>query len=213
MDSEARRDMIDTENDILNAEDADLLLYVAGELGGADRVALESRLKTDAQLRSRLDAMAELDTFMRADASVRPVDPTDSRVALTNTIRLVREQALLLQNRPPLRMPSRRLVGVPRWVWGTAVAASVAVGALVWISNSEPPQSKPVVVAQGNNNDTSPFAGRGDFIAFASGFLPIEAEGSESPVSEINNELDALDTLAMMEEPFGNEISEANPTR
>ena len=132
-----------TEDDILTADDATLLLYVAGELDDAGRRTLESRLEGDTHLRGRLATMTRLDQAMRVDADARPISAADSRQALGASLRLVREQALLLQSRPAMRPAGRRLAGVPRWMWGTAVAATVAVGMLVWISNSDPSPMRP----------------------------------------------------------------------
>lgn len=202
-------DMLEAEKDILSQDDATLLLYVAGELDELHRRTLDERLSGDASLRQRLEELTSLDRLMRGEAEERPVDPVDSRVALAGALRLVREQALILGSRPPLRFRRRRLAGVPRWAWGSAIAASVAVGALVWVTNSDPPAIPAPPTAQ-----NSFFGGRGDGFMFAQVFSGTDAEGIDSSTAgEIATQLDALETLATMDEPILFDPAEADSTQ
>lgn len=198
--------MLETEQDTLSTEDATLLLYVAGELGEAERRAIDIRLKTDAAFRDRLAAMSSFDEAMRADADARPVAVADSRRALSVSLRLVREQALLFQSRPVARS-GLRLAGIPRWVWGTAAAACVAVVSLVWISNSDPSVPTPRQAQTGGGPGGFPMGG--EIREFSAAFLPIPAENSqvESQANDINSEVDALNLLAVMNEPGENDAN------
>jgi hypothetical protein len=198
--------MLETEQDTLSTEDATLLLYVAGELGEAERRAIDARLKTDAAFRDRLAAMSSFDEAMRADVDARPVAVADSRRALSVSLRLVREQALLLQSRPMARS-GLRLAGIPRWVWGTAAAACVAVVSLVWISNSDPSVPTPRQTQTGGGPGGFPMGG--EIREFSAAFLPIPAENSqvEGQANDINSEVDALNLLAVMNEPGDNDAN------
>ena len=192
--------MTETEIDNLTDDDTTLLLHLAGELGDVERQTLEARLSREPALQARLDALASFVTRLRAEANLRPLTAGDSRQALNASLRLVREQSLLLQSRPNIRMNGRRLGGIPRWAWGSAVAACVAVGLVVWITNSEPAGLKSTAYGA-NMEDETGVGSRREAYAMASAFVPIEpANGDEGLAGEIDSQLDALNLLAVMNE-------------
>lgn len=199
--------MVETEKNTLSHDDATLLLYVAGELGEKERATIEARLPGDVSLRERLAALTSLDLLMCGEVDVRPVSAADSRRAMNTTLRLVREQAYVLQGRPLYQPSRRRLAGVPRWAWGTAIAASLVVGALVWITNSEPSPIRSNSIAQRDDVDANGFPRRWETSAFGAAFLPIEAEGNDGSLAEINSELDALSMLAIIDEPIASDAN------
>ena len=177
-----------------------LLLHLSGELGEADRLTMESRLASDAGLRGRFEALMSVDGMMRAEAAVRPVSAVDSRQALSRSLHLVREQALILPSRPSMRTGGRGLRGIPRWAWGSAVAACVAVGLVVWISNSDPAPLKVARDYSSNVDDDGIPRQRGEFMAMSAAFGMIEPAGSEGPAADIEAHIEALNQLAVMNE-------------
>jgi hypothetical protein len=193
--------MADIENDILSDADATLLLHIAGELGDAERQSIEARLTGDAAFRDRLGQLTRFDAMLQSETSVRAVPAADSRRILTGTLRMVREQALVLQSRPAMRIRHRRLAGIPRWAWASAAAACVAVGLVVWISNSDPGQiSSPLSQTSGEDeNGIQPR--RGEIAAMAQAFGTVEPASSEGSGSEIDSQVYALNMLSAMNEP------------
>jgi len=120
-------------------EGATLLLYLAGELPGADRAELERRLAEDATLRQRLERLREAhDRFVEA----MPALDRTTRLAVPESVAVRRVAAAMRQWQAarlarPVAAPRAKPVGFPRWAYAVATAAAAVIAFVVWWGNTD----------------------------------------------------------------------------
>jgi len=129
----------------LNNNEAILLMYLAGELPGEDRLEVERMLASDAALRTQLDElqMAQdrtADALARLDATW-PL-PLSEQAAVRRTGRAIRQWLARPKDDERAAEPRRQL-RYPWWAYPTAAAASIFVALLVWVYRGGPASHEP----------------------------------------------------------------------
>ena len=116
-----------------------LILFVAGELPGEDRLEVEQMLATDAGLRASLataqTASATVAAALAAADAVDPpagISPSAQAAALRRVARATRQwQVDRLSRARPVPTPERQ-PRFPKWVYPTGVAAAAFLGMVAW---------------------------------------------------------------------------------
>jgi hypothetical protein len=120
----------------LESSEAVLLMYLADELGPADRAAVEVKLAADSSLRAELETLRAVhesvsQSLAAADAA-RPVSSAKGAAAQRNLSRVIRqwhierELASAASNMPQARRS--------KWwiVYSSGIAAALLIGFIVW---------------------------------------------------------------------------------
>jgi hypothetical protein len=137
-----------------------LLMYLADELPGADRIEVEQMLGSDASLRGELDRLQEVYQFVdRELARFEQTQPTTlhAEFAARSVGREIRQRLARpkVASSAPGREESARSW---RWLYPTAAAAAILVGAMLWLDHEAGviPSSVGGPVAIGNPNPGLP---------------------------------------------------------
>ncbi|HSU65895.1 MAG TPA: hypothetical protein VLJ39_03400 [Tepidisphaeraceae bacterium] len=113
-----------------------LLMHLAGELPVEDTAEVEQLLATDASLRRELESIrsaqaAVFENLSALDGLSRT--PVSAEFAARHVSRAMRQR--LLQPKPvQIERAANRPVRSWRWLYPTAVAASIAIMGMVWLS-------------------------------------------------------------------------------
>ena len=114
-----------------------LLMYLADELPAADRYEVEQMLASDVSLRGEFDRLQEVHQFVdRELARLDDIHPTalSSEFAARSVGREIRQR--LARPKVALSAPAReQSTRSWRWLYPTAAAAAVIVGALLWLDH------------------------------------------------------------------------------
>jgi hypothetical protein len=114
-----------------------LLMYLADELPADDRIEVEQMIRSDASLRQEMDRLQEAYQFVdRELARLNETQPTalHSEFAARNVGREIRQRLArpkVASSAPHGEQSARSW----RWLYPTAAAAAVLVGALLWLDH------------------------------------------------------------------------------
>ncbi len=191
-----------TSQDILLNEEADLLLFLADELDPQQRAVLEARLQAEPALRERFAVMQSVDTRLASVQSVSVSSAFVSERALKSSLRLVREQVLLRNQ----KLSAPRGFRVPPYAIAAGIAIVFTLGFIGWLYTTPPVNvtAAPVLANNTNANTQGGFApgtfgpGSGGFLTGA--FSPIGVDQYGDASRRIDQEIDALSMLADFEE-------------
>jgi anti-sigma factor RsiW len=127
-----------------------LLMYLADELAEEDRAQVDRRLAADVTMVDKLARLRDLhescaQTLKAADAATAL--PMSSDTAVRRVSRAMKQwQVDRLTKKADIIRP-RRSFHLPWWTYGSAIAAAIIVGVLVWSSNLADPSEDPSVIA------------------------------------------------------------------
>lgn len=192
--------------DGLSRDEAELLLYVADELDPARRLALDARLAAEPALRRKLADYAAIDGVLRTAHSDSTATAFLSERALKSSLRLVREQVLVMnQASTAARAPFR----VPPYAVAAGIAIMFTLGFLAWLYTT--PQTAPLMPPTATNTNgnglvrTGPFGGTGfGYGGLTRAFGPIGVEQYADTSQQIDQEIDALTMLSDFDEADAN---------
>lgn len=122
-------------NEQINSEQAQLLLYLAGELSASERRALEAKLAADAPLRQQLADLQRVETSINQTlSSIDSADMLQSRLpSIDRQTSRVIAQWNVDRHAPSAPQAARmRVKRVPVWLYPLAAAALVMVGLGTW---------------------------------------------------------------------------------
>lgn len=159
--------------------------------------ALDVRLAADPSLQAEAQALAGIDAMLREHAG-RQAGPEVTQAmsdrALQASLRLMREQALL-RRQHAANHHRRVLASMPKWAWGSAVAAAVAVGLVLWAVNTDPSSN-----LVGSKDAPSDVTDNTWFLESPFGSIPSYTfnDPSDGNAAEIEQQFDALRMIAEM---------------
>lgn len=173
-----------------NDADADLL---------EDRPDVAHRLTCDDGFRTDAQALADMDQLLRESAQ-RPdampaIPAATSDRALRASLSLVREHALRRQGS---RQDRQGLMGAPRWAWGTAAAAAVAIGSVVWFVSSDPMYVATDIPAPVSHDETIVADWVNPFSSVEAATSDEARTGAFAEGQNIQEQVDALQRIASM---------------
>jgi hypothetical protein len=115
-------------------DQAELLLYAAGELPDTEQQELEQRLAVDADLRQQLESLrSNQDAVFRALADTDAGDVIVSSAPLERMVARAIRQRRVEERVAPVRRTTRARVSTGwGWVHTAGLAASVLVGLILW---------------------------------------------------------------------------------
>lgn len=119
----------------INSEQAQLLLYLAGELSASERRALEAKLAADASLRQQLVDLQRVETSINQTlSSIDAADMLQSRLpSIERQVSRTIAQWNVDRHAPSAPLIARtRIKRVPLWMYPLAAAAMVMVGLGIW---------------------------------------------------------------------------------
>lgn len=122
-------------NDQINPEQAQLLLYLAGELSSTERRALEAKLAADASLRQQLVDLQRVESSINQTlSSIDAADMLQSRLPHIErqTSRAIAQWNIDRHTPASPQVVRMRIKRVPIWLYPLAAAAVVMVGLGVW---------------------------------------------------------------------------------
>lgn len=184
--------------DTITNDEADLLLYLADEMDLDARVALEARLRGDADLRQQLADLQAIDQVLVGLKSDAKESAFASRRALRSTLRVVRENAL----RPKYldyASAARKRFRLPPYSVAAGIAILFTLGFIGWLYTT-PPVTPGVQAISNNTPSFMPGNGGWTNISLSSGFAPVGVDEYGESSRAIDLELDALSLLADFEE-------------
>jgi anti-sigma factor RsiW len=122
-------------NEQINSEQAQLLLYLAGELSTTERRALEAKLSADTSLRQQLADLQRIETSINQTLSA--IDASDMLQSRLPSVERQTFRAIAQWNvdrhAPAAPAAARmRVKRVPVWLYPLAAAALVMVGLGIW---------------------------------------------------------------------------------
>lgn len=182
-----------TNRDEFSQEEAEMMLYLFGELDQTQVASFESKLAESPALREQLESLRGVDNRFVADR--RPGTAMASERALKSSLRVVREQ-LLVQNSAVAAVARFKL---PPYAVAAAIAVVFTLGFITWLYTTPPVTNQP---AQPQANRTMPgglfpMPGQGPI---TTGFAPTPPDMYAESSQQIDREIDALSMLSDFED-------------
>ncbi len=181
----------------ISRQDAELMLYVAGELEPAQLASIQSRLRADPALQQRVAELQQVDAYLRTARADGASMAFVSERALRNSLAVVREQVMQRNH----AAAARRVFRFPPYAAAAGIAIALTLGFITWLYTTSPVSQTPVPNGPiANNQRGSQFSPGPGPRTFSGGFGPIGVDQYGESSRQIDQELDALSMLSEIDD-------------